>query len=374
MKKCISLVVTVFMISILFISPNYIYAEQNEQDLPSSWAQEEIEISFANNLVPQELKSNYRQNIKRSEYVLLALKLFEKTGQAIEISDYEPFTDIKGHIHEDELVKAYSVGIIDGYDDGTFKPNNTITREEVAALVVQLLKAINPNEDIEATKHYDYVDSNEIGDWAKPFINYCYENEILQGVGDKKIAPKGNATREQSIILIYRLAKKKNIIISNRMLSLEYTDNLKELEDNDLIKNLIQNFSDEVVSVISELSKEENINLTDVNSEGAMLTIKDAGMINIVKSKYEISLYSSTSVLDNETYNSSFEKLLNVLDNSEETKQLFRESVLIFENEEQRNIRRTIGKNDVFEVQVQEIKDSNGDEIKKYIFVYHDSI
>ena len=56
------------------------------------------------------------------------------------------FPDIAGHVHEDAILRAVELGIIRGYDDGTFKPNQAITRAEAMTLINRLLKR-NPHED-----------------------------------------------------------------------------------------------------------------------------------------------------------------------------------------------------------------------------------
>ncbi len=50
-----------------------------------------------------------------------------------------PFSDIYGHWAEDSIVSLHSAGLVNGFPDGTFKPNQTITRAEVAAIVSKLL-------------------------------------------------------------------------------------------------------------------------------------------------------------------------------------------------------------------------------------------
>lgn len=52
----------------------------------------------------------------------------------------EVFTDIKGHWAKDNIVKVKELGLMDGYPDGTFKPDKPITRAELATVLVKLLE------------------------------------------------------------------------------------------------------------------------------------------------------------------------------------------------------------------------------------------
>ncbi|WP_252891599.1 S-layer homology domain-containing protein [Thermoclostridium stercorarium] len=182
-------------------------ASTDTKSQPSHWAEEEISEAIAKGLVPEELQTNYQSNIKRYEYVLLALKVFDKTGKQVNTENEKPFNDVLNHKYEQEIVRAYNAGIIKGDGKGNFFPDNYITRQEIASLVVNLLMRISPEKDFSVKNSYEYSDESEISDWAKYYIDYCFENKILTGYGNNVIDPKGNATIEQSIALLYRLAK-----------------------------------------------------------------------------------------------------------------------------------------------------------------------
>ena len=61
-----------------------------EQDKPSDWAVEEVTEAIEKNLVPKLLQANYRGSIKRYEYVLLALEVYDITGKEVAIVDKKP--------------------------------------------------------------------------------------------------------------------------------------------------------------------------------------------------------------------------------------------------------------------------------------------
>ncbi len=188
----------------------------NATGVPSNWAVAEVEAAMAGGLVPQELRDGFKETITRAEYVLLALEILEDAGIDVPIVFNYPFEDIRGHVYEKQLVKAYNTKLIDGYDDQSFKPDKLINREEIATLIVNLVKVLEPGEVIGGSEEYTYSDESKISGWARVYVDYCYANQIIKGIGKDAllidiIDPLGNTTIEQAIVLIYRLAVEKDI-------------------------------------------------------------------------------------------------------------------------------------------------------------------
>lgn len=213
--------ITLFIITFLLLSTP-VFAE------PSQWAKELVDEAESFDLVPNELRNNYQDTIKRYEYVLLALKVAEKNGIVASVSNTKPFSDITGHPYEKEIVEAYNLGIIGGYEDGTFRPNNEITREEVSALVYNAVKTINPEIEM-PTSDLAFSDQNLVTGWAKPYVQFVYQNNIMSGTGKVNgldtIDPKGFTTREQAMILLHKLN------LNDSLLAKEYSPIALELLD-----------------------------------------------------------------------------------------------------------------------------------------------
>lgn len=112
----------------------------------------------------------------------------------------------------EEVSLLGTAGIISGYEDGTFKPNNSITREEASMLLYKTAQYIGYNDFYEDYKlsDYKYVDDEEIGEWAKEAVYQMNKAEIMTGMGDDMFSPKSNYTNEQSISTIMRLYDLQN--------------------------------------------------------------------------------------------------------------------------------------------------------------------
>lgn len=183
---------------------------------PSDWAIDEVESAIVGGLVPTALQIGYQETITRAEYVLLGLELIEDLDRNVPMRYAFPFNDIDGHVYEEEIVVAYNAGLINGYVDGSFKPNNLITREEIATLVANLVRIIDPARNMWVKDSIEYADDALIAAWARSNINYCYDNNLMRGIGKNGrlldyMDPKGNATKEQAILLLYRLSISEGI-------------------------------------------------------------------------------------------------------------------------------------------------------------------
>ena len=74
--------------------------------------------------------------------------------------------------------------------EGNFFPDNNITRQKLS--VVNLLNQISPDRDFTLKGTYQYADSAQPSDWAVYYVDYCFENGILNGYGENVMDP-GNA-------------------------------------------------------------------------------------------------------------------------------------------------------------------------------------
>ncbi|MBN2220594.1 MAG: S-layer homology domain-containing protein, partial [Vallitaleaceae bacterium] len=90
----------------------------------SDWAEDEINLALAQDMIPTVLQKDYQNQIRRYEYVLLALQIYEENHPNIQPTYASPFTDTINHQYEEQIAKAFEVGIIQGNGDGTFRPDH----------------------------------------------------------------------------------------------------------------------------------------------------------------------------------------------------------------------------------------------------------
>ncbi len=108
------------------------------------------------------------------------------------------FTDVATDDEYYEAMKALSeLGIMQGYDDGTFKSEGTLTRAEAAAIMVRLL-----NLEEKAQQGETIFTDVEASHWASGYINVAVEEGIINGQGDGTFAPEEKVTYQQMVKML----------------------------------------------------------------------------------------------------------------------------------------------------------------------------
>jgi hypothetical protein len=91
--------------------------------------------------------------------------------------------------------------VLSGYPDGTFKPNNPITRAEIAVAVAKMTNRIN---DLDAMANKNVFADLSGYDWAKGHINALVDAGIIKGVNSTTYAPAKNITYAELITILVR--------------------------------------------------------------------------------------------------------------------------------------------------------------------------
>ena len=126
----------------------------------------------------------------------------EENGQESDGQGELSFTDIKSdHPNYAAISWARNHGVISGYPDGTFRPNAPITREEIAVLLWS-----NREQQTAASKA-PYTDREDIGDWARPAVDWAYGAKMMTGNTDGTFCPQNNTTRAEGATIVMNYAQ-----------------------------------------------------------------------------------------------------------------------------------------------------------------------
>ena len=183
-------------------------------DIPSAWAIEEIDSARDAGIVPENLDSQYQDNITREEFCEIAAALVEsKTGETMadvldqkELTGRNPFSDTSNS----DVIAMNALGVVNGSGGGRFSPNDEITREEAATMLTRLGKIMNLSgpESVELS----FSDAGSISDWAYDavgFVSLCMDptnnKYVMGGTGENRFSPKDPYTREQAFASFMRL-------------------------------------------------------------------------------------------------------------------------------------------------------------------------
>ena len=107
------------------------------------------------------------------------------------------FSDIENKSHSELISELVNYGIINGYDDGTFKPQENITRAEFAKMIICATGYNYTEYEI----YEDFVDVSN-SHWAKDYIYVSKKLGIVNGTSSTTFEPESNITYEQAIKMI----------------------------------------------------------------------------------------------------------------------------------------------------------------------------
>lgn len=127
---------------------------------------------------------------------MLAVVLYNMEKQP-ESTGVNPFVDVKADMwYTDAIVWANANGIVAGYDDSTFGLGDSITREQLAAILYRYaqMKGYDVTEKADLT---GYADSAAISGYAVEAMQWANANGIVNGMTATTLAPQGTATRAQ---------------------------------------------------------------------------------------------------------------------------------------------------------------------------------
>ena len=140
------------------------------------------------------------QTVSREEFVKMAVTasgLYQQ-GLKCDFSDAE-----EGAWYDSYIASAYRAGIVTGMTENTFGIGTDITREDVAVIVYRILKESEGAETAETAG--DFADFEEISEYARESVSALAEKKILNGYEDGTFRPKAYLTRAEAAKIIYGL-------------------------------------------------------------------------------------------------------------------------------------------------------------------------
>ena len=168
-------------------------------DIADHWAKAEIEELTELGVISNDTEFRPEDEIKRSELVSLVVRALE-----VPVEKYQnEFGDVSSeHWASDYIKTGVVMGLVSGYD-GSFRPDDAITREELAKILV-LAYQYKDKEEI-TQRESDFADEEEISQWAKEYVDDAVSIGLVNGLDDGRFGPQQKATRAQAAAIIARL-------------------------------------------------------------------------------------------------------------------------------------------------------------------------
>ncbi len=165
-------------------------------DVPANhWSTKAI-YDLTNRKVVQGYGNNifgFGDNVTRGQ-VARMIYMYVKPADA-DASFKNPFTDIKGHLFEKEILALAKAGLVNGFGDGKYGPDDILTREQMAQVLTNAFK-------FKATKTSKFADVDK-NSWSYGAISALEENGVTIGTGGNMYSPKMFVTREAYSQFLY---------------------------------------------------------------------------------------------------------------------------------------------------------------------------
>ncbi|WP_248929574.1 S-layer homology domain-containing protein [Paenibacillus hamazuiensis] len=192
---------------------NSIYAvvELNKTfvDMSKHWAKTDVEL-MASKLIVKGISEEAfgpDQSITRAEFaamIVRALGITENKGAA-------EFRDVSDKIWFAGAVgAAVKAGLVEGFEDGSFKPDTPITREQMAVMVGRALNYAGKSAGVTGMEDKlldSFKDKAAISEWARAAVTEAVNAKIIEGMDGGAFVPSDKATRAQAAVMIKRMLK-----------------------------------------------------------------------------------------------------------------------------------------------------------------------
>ena len=128
------------------------------------------------------------RNLKKILALVMALVM---SMSLVTIANAADFTDDSEISYKEAVDVMTAIGVIDGYDDGSFDPDGILTREEAATLITRMLLGDEADSLSSSSSSFADVDASR---WSSPYIEYCVSLGIIAGAGDGNFYPAEQLT------------------------------------------------------------------------------------------------------------------------------------------------------------------------------------
>lgn len=170
-------------------------------DVPSNtYYYNAVNYCYKNKIISGTSVTKFSPNTDISRGMFVTI-LWRMDGS--KIVNGKTFTDVKNEEYYSNAVKwAESVKIVSGYENGKFGPNDKITREQLATMLLNYAKY--KKKDIsKRTELNKYADYSGISGYAKDAMSWAVAKKVIRGKNNEtKLAPRGKATRAEAVVMI----------------------------------------------------------------------------------------------------------------------------------------------------------------------------
>jgi len=204
------LTISVFILMSLFIVVPNSYAGTQLSDIQGHWAMSTVQTMVDQGVVLGMPDGSFKpdNSISRAEFATLLVKAYNLEDRSGKV-----FDDTSSHWAKDYVSAATAFGITNGYNEVRFGPDDPITREQMAMMVVNTAGINNSSITLSCS------DSNKISSWAKDAVTAAYAMGLIKGMPDGSFSPQVAATRAEAVTVISNVLQLSDIAPENTTVS-----------------------------------------------------------------------------------------------------------------------------------------------------------
>jgi hypothetical protein len=197
--------------AVIYSMTNSLYALVNKTaafpDMAKHWAEAAVKDMGSRLIVFGRDNGQYEPDgkVTRAEFAAMLVR-----GLGLKAGPGEvPFTDVKAGDWYYEAVKAaYQYGLVQGYEDGRFRPNERITREQAVVMLRKAMALTGLNPQTPEGTLGAYQDAQEVAAWAQGAMADSIAAGLVSGRDGSNLAPKELLTRAETAVLIRNLLQR----------------------------------------------------------------------------------------------------------------------------------------------------------------------
>ncbi|WP_164744156.1 S8 family serine peptidase [Paenibacillus barengoltzii] len=190
----------------IYLAKNVTFADVTPAKF--AWAVDAIEILASKDILAGSMDGNFHPTtqVTRAEFVSMLVRALELKADPNEVSVIS-FQDVPAGSWYEEAVKiATSKGLISGYSNGTFAPDQPITRAEIAVVLAKALEVLGQLAG-EGGANYSFVDQARIPSWAAEAVGKVTSLGIMNGKSGNRFEAEAPTSRAEAAVVVYRLFK-----------------------------------------------------------------------------------------------------------------------------------------------------------------------
>ena len=183
--------------------PNLVFVSNTFTDAQSGWYKAAVDFAQASGLMNGMTATEFAPNVTTTR-AMVAQVLYRLAGSPT-VERTGAFADVApGAWYYDAMLWASSTGIMQGYGDGTYRPNRAITRQEMATILLRMAD-VKLGADMVDAALAELADGGSVASWARAGVAFCYLGGIMNGMDATHFAPTGMLTRAQLAQVFFNL-------------------------------------------------------------------------------------------------------------------------------------------------------------------------